>query len=293
MPKMGDIVQTSKDEYSGWTGGKPKPDWSGLDATAPKMFKSPCQLRPMYAKSQIDAFTLRRKGLEVKFAVTDDLSLFEDKVWKHLLDTGMDTISYLPDVEDSTVMTSVVHGHSRFTLEYTEKSSKELKKEFDLYDDANDAAATQFLLNSLSPELEIKLAERMGNEDSFTVAWIRLISSITSTSIDKYDDIKNRIKARSPDQYPGQDLEKLGTDYRKDAKILEAAGQYDHSITLHMLKTFLKAGGDGIQAENFRHPLRNMQFKLDAALLTVAFKDKAATKIDMIKEELTYKDVCD
>ena len=33
-PIMGGIIQSSKDEYSAWTGGKPKADWSGLDPTA-------------------------------------------------------------------------------------------------------------------------------------------------------------------------------------------------------------------------------------------------------------------
>jgi hypothetical protein len=32
-PIMGGVIQSSKDEYAAWTGGKPKADWSGLDPT--------------------------------------------------------------------------------------------------------------------------------------------------------------------------------------------------------------------------------------------------------------------
>ena len=97
---MGDLVQTSKDEYSGWTGGKPKSDWSGLDPKASTEFESPNQLHPMYAKAQMDAYNGRRAGLETKFDAKDDLAVFEEEVWKHLLDSGLDTIAYLPDIED-------------------------------------------------------------------------------------------------------------------------------------------------------------------------------------------------
>jgi len=43
----------------------------------------------------------------------------------------------------------------------------------------------------------------------------------------------------------------LAKHFRDDAKILSVAGFYDHSLTLDMLKIFLKAGGKGELAENF------------------------------------------
>jgi hypothetical protein len=36
----------------------------------------------------------------------------------------------------------------------------------------------------------------------------------------------------------------LSSAFMKDANELEAAGVYDHSLTLHMLEIFLKARGD-------------------------------------------------
>ena len=79
-------------------------------------------------------------------------------------------------------------------------------------------------------------------------------------------------------------------DFGSDAEILSSAGQYDHALTLRMVKIFLLAGGDG--NENFRHPVRDHNIRIDKALRVNATKDKAAADARMIQEEVTYMDVC-
>ena len=44
-PIMGGLFLSSKDEYAAWTGGKPKPDWMGLDTSAPM---SMCSLNQIH-----------------------------------------------------------------------------------------------------------------------------------------------------------------------------------------------------------------------------------------------------
>ena len=51
IPIMGDIIQLSDKEWAAWTGGKPKADWSGLDASAAHEFVSPNQLHSVCASS--------------------------------------------------------------------------------------------------------------------------------------------------------------------------------------------------------------------------------------------------
>ena len=53
-PIMGDILKTS--EETPWTGGFPKPDWSGLVST-PLGPKTACQLRPESGKTAMYAYT--------------------------------------------------------------------------------------------------------------------------------------------------------------------------------------------------------------------------------------------
>ena len=102
---------------------------------------------------------------------------------------------------------------------------------------------------------------------------------------------KVKIKARLPSQYPGENLEAMAADLRKDARELVAAGQYDHNLTMSMLKNFLLAGGPG--NEDFRHPLRDLKLRLSQALLDIGYKDKAAANKYMVEHKLTFKDICE
>jgi hypothetical protein len=135
---MGGVVQTSKDEWSAWTGGKPQVNWSGLDASAPKMYESPNQLRTSYTKTAQDSYNYRKTGLSTKFDKTHDFSRFVVAVWEKLVDCGMDTIAFLPDPEDPTNMLSVVSNHSRFSSRWVSTESAKLVSQFDTYDTQND-----------------------------------------------------------------------------------------------------------------------------------------------------------
>ena len=134
------------------------------------------------------------------------------------------------------------------------------------------------------------MAEKLDDSDSFPVVWLQFLKSIQSTSIERFEDLKATIKARLPSQYPGENLELLAAHFRKDANELTTAGQYDHNLTLGMLKTFLLAGGSG--NEDFRFPLRSVKQRLEQALLDIGFKDKEAANLHMQTNKLTYKDIC-
>ncbi|KAI2488998.1 hypothetical protein MHU86_25602 [Fragilaria crotonensis] len=172
-PIMGAVIALSKDSWSAWTGGKPKTDWTGLDASAQLETTSPNQLRPVYDK----------------------------------------------------------------------------------YDKTNDKAARTYLLASLTATLSNKVSEKLEESDPFPIVWLQFLKSIQSTSIERFEDLKTSIKLRLPSQYSGENLELLAAQFRKDALELTTAGQYDHNLTLSMMKNFLLAGGSG--NEDFRfHSVR-------------------------------------
>ena len=116
-PIMGNIVSLSKDDWSAWTGGKPASSWMCLDATASDELTSPNQLRPVHASASQKGYNYRRTGMTTQFTPTSSLVDFQNAVWEHLTDCGMDTIAYLPDPEDSLLMTNVIKSHSRYTVQ--------------------------------------------------------------------------------------------------------------------------------------------------------------------------------
>ncbi|KAI2510655.1 hypothetical protein MHU86_3766 [Fragilaria crotonensis] len=289
-PIMGNIVSLSRDDWSAWTGGKPAPGWVGLDPSAADDITSPNQLRPVHASASQKGYNFRRTGMTTLFTQASSLVDFQNAVWDHLVDCGMDTIAYLPDPESSSVMTNVVRSHSRYTVATAKTLSSQQILRYDKYDKSNDLAATKFLLSSLDPALMSKIKEKMDDDDSFHVVWLQLIKTIQSTSIERFEDLKAAIKARHPSQYAGENLEALAADYRKDARELTTAGQYDHNLTLTMLKTFLLAGGAG--NEDFRFPLRSTKQRLDQALLDIGYKEKSGAHAHMVAEKLTFQDIC-
>ena len=166
----------------------PKSDWTGLDDSAMKTYESPNQLRSSYASSAQKGYNHRKGGLSAKFGRGDDLALFQDNVMEHLKDTGMDTISYMPDPEDPDKMISVVLGHSRFTLSSVRGHSRLQVPFYDDYDNMNNRAAKQFLIASLSTELETLIKKKTQDDDTFPIVWMLLLQSIQSTSIEVYEN---------------------------------------------------------------------------------------------------------
>jgi Zinc knuckle len=289
-PIMGNIVSLSKDDWSAWTGGKPASGWTGLDPSAADELTSPNQLRPVHASASQKGYNYRRTGMTTTFSPTSSLVDFQNAVWDHLTDCGMDTIAYLPDPENELLMTNVVKSHSRYTIQTAKTLSATQLTLYDKYDKNNDRAAVKYVLSSLTPALMSKIKEKTEDTDSFHVIWLQLIKTIQSTSIERFEDLKAAIKARHPSQYSGENLESLAADFRKDARELTTAGQYDHNLTLTMLKIFLLAGGAG--NEDYRFPLRSTKQKLDQALLDIGYKEKSAAQAHMVAEKLTYQDIC-
>ncbi len=85
-------------------------------------------------------------------------------------------------------------------------------------------------------------------------------------------------------------MELLSVDFRRDAHERVTAGQYDHNLTLSMLKIFLVAGG--ANNGNYQFPLRLLKKELNNALLVIPHMSRADADKFMIKENLTYKSIC-
>ena len=217
VPTIGGLTALSKDEWSAWTGGKPKADWSGLVDQHTVDSTSPNQLRPVYVSAALKGYNYRRTGLKNTFKPTNDLIAFQNSVWSHLTDSGMDSIAYLNDPLDATKMTNVVKAHAGYTVQSAKALIEDQVPKYDKYDRMNDKAARTFLLASLQMDLSNKVSEKLDDDDPFPIVWLQFLKAIQSTSIERFEDLKATIKARLPSQYPGKNLEQLAIHFRKDA----------------------------------------------------------------------------
>ena len=231
------------------------------------------------------------KGIANKFAKGSDHFNFARLVWKHLVDTGMDTIAYLPSTKDPQEMVSIVQYYSQYSLKTTREHDKAAKAKFDHYDVNNDAAAHDFLLDSLEPKLHDTVSEKLEDDDGFLFTWLQLIKSIQMTNIEHYETLKEQVKACRPSQFPGQNITTLASTFCVYAHELDNAYAYDHNLTLMMLETFLLAGGD--DNKDYRMDLHIKKKELKKELKIVCHMGYNEAKEHMTKQDLTYKSICE
>ena len=137
-------------------------------------------------------------------------------------------------------MANVVKSHSRYTVATAKTLSSQQLLVYNKYDKTNNLAATKFLHSSLDPALMRKIKEKTEDDNNtFHVVWLQLIKTVQSTSIERPENLKAAIKPCHPSQYTGENLDALAADRQEDARELTTSGQYNHDLTLTMLKTFL------------------------------------------------------
>ena len=203
----------------------------------------------------------------------------------------MDTIAYLPSTKDPQEMVSIVQYYSQYSLNTTREHYKAAKAKFDHYDVNNDAAARDFLLDSLEPKLCDMVSKKLKDNDSFLVTWLQLIKSIQMTNTKHYETLKEQGKACCPSQNPGQNVTTLASTFHAYAHELNNAYAYDHNLTLMMLETFLLAGGN--DNEDYRMDLCIMKKELKNELKIVHHMGYDEAKEHMTKQDLTYKSICE
>ena len=290
-PTMGNLLQVDTDKFVAWTGGKPNYAWTDLAAHSATLAPTyPNQRRNHYSPEK--SYNLRKAGLSTKLDRKSDLLAFQDKLWRELQDRGLDTIAYVSDPFDAGRMTNVVTKHGRFSIESVKSKIRRQLPLYDSYDKENDATARTVLLESLKPAF-LKIVKRLIVEtDAFPVVWMYVIDSMRSVSMDRFDDIKDKIKKKKPSDYSGENIEDLCSYFQDEAEELSIAGQYDHNLTKHMLENILLGGGVGGSADTFRHPLRNLQIELDQALLDAGHMSSEEKDAYFERKKLTYRDIC-
>ena len=159
---------------------------------------------------------------------------------------------------------------------------------FDKFDIKNDTCAKTFLLASIDNALISSLVRpRLNDDESVAVTWLKLMQMLITTSIVRFDSIKQTIRTMNQSSYPGQNINTLAQDFIKKSKELESAGYYDHSLTLVMAKSFLKA----TCPPTFQYRMLGIVEKLEIGLAHVAFFDNTTAERYMNREGLSYKDV--
>ena len=287
-PKMGGRIITGTAAINCWTGGKPKSDWSGLDAQN-LGYSSPNQLRSLDTSTSAKAYNCRKKGPEVEpFKCGDNLVDCKRRIHDYFKDCGMDTIACLPDLADPNKMTNVITDHVRFTQKHATEQCKILHPLFDSCDRENDVGGKASFLATLESSLRSDVENKLEDGDGFAVTWLAFTAAVQPVTVSRFDKMKQNIKDANPAKCASQNLEELAKTFKHNAKELISAGQCDHNLNLVMLRSFLSADCD----DATKHQLLTLQGQLERALVQIGFMEPAAATKYLSDEELDCKMVC-
>ena len=291
------LMGTTEETYAGSNvfyyafGGSPKADWSGLFKKSERLLADTC-FRSLDPVTGQKSGHYRTKGLEETFKRGMKLSEFQKSIWDHLVKYGLDTMGYLPDPRDNTKVYSVVTHHARFTGDIGKslKVCADLKVLFDGWDKKHDFESREFLLASLSREVKEGFQTFHDKSDSFSATWLKLVHYLVTTTAKTFDKMKEQIRTKRPQQYAGQDIEKMGRDFILLAKELDNAGHYDHGLTLNIVDAFLCASKD--DKGTFHHALNSLRVEVSKLEQETVFLSKEDQDVKFAQNKLTYKDVC-
>jgi len=300
-PKMGGLITINATTTVAWTGGIPDVTWTGLVYPA-KVEESliPSQYRPHTVMEKAQYYQKRIEGLKTPLTDASELLAFTRSVRTHLSNHGLDTIAYLPDPTDPKVMTNVLVEYAKFSVASCKAAVAHQRTLYDAYDIANDMAATQFLIASLSSSVLLHLYPRLDLDcdrctEPFPVVWCRLMQEIQPKSFAMFQALKDRIRALHPSQFPGDNVKDMMYQFRILAEELDSAGHYEHSLSLNVLDKALLAGGDNPPKSmfSFHTPLFMLRVSVSQELLSAQIKPAADAKTQLANAGLTYKDIAD
>ena len=286
-PKFGGI-ERDEEHWIVWTGGKPKSDWSGLEEENPDSITDN-QFRGTSVGSRSKRAVYRTQGLETKFTRKSDLQTMAKDIKMHFVEYGLDTMMYLNSPLDDNELVNVLEDHALFTLTEGVKLANETKNtHFDKYALQDDRDATRMLFNSVDEDIKQQLYENCHEDDSFTACWLHLVNIVCSTSLSRFDKVKDKLKARKLTDYAGENVEALATDYYKDYKSLHGARMYDHNLTTYMLDTILAGQTTD---DLFKHDLVKLLSDLNDKLLETRHLSYADRQKEMAKHRLDVQSV--
>ena len=260
-PQMGKCEETYKGskKYYYVFGGKPEPDWSGLQGNQNRSVSDLCY-RTLDPVAGQKGTVIRTKGLSKEYESKASLTDFLSDVWEHLVKFGLDTIAYLPDPRDPNKVLNAVKQHAQFTgdMHLTEQHCNGILSKFDKWDRKNDTEAKDFLFDSLSETVKTGFKHFHNKEtESFALTWLRFVHYLVTSNSKNFDKIKTAIRNIKPQQFEGQNIEKMSTQYIEKSEELVNSGYFDYSLILNIVDGFLCASKDS--KGTFHHKMNEIR----------------------------------
>ena len=178
------------------------------------------------------------------------------------------------------------------TFEYVKTTIAKQFALHDFFDKANDTAARLCLLDSLSSKLYEQIIDRLPEDTpTFHHASMLLLQLLISDSPHRFADIKKKLLAIRPQDYPGQDISAMCLEVTKHYRSLltAGAGVFDLHDTEKLIDAFALADGD----YRYRKSIVDRQINLDSALQHIWFTSDCDKSLKYLRaQNVDVKSIC-
>ena len=250
-PKAGGL--TSDDVP--WTGG-----FRNTLAQSPK---TPYCLRPGDYKGFTKVYEMAIKGLERRFGndlLDYPLLSFCKKAYKHMADTGMDSVFYF---EKGGREFNILEHYTAFTLTEIETAVDVLKlKGGDGYDINHLNWSATFLLNSITLELEKPVLLKIPDTSvSGPVLWMHLVQYVESNTATAHQALLEQLKQVKLTNFTGENVKKCTEKLSTLCRRLELADELPKNIGMLICDAMVTCS-----VEEFRFPFITLRAEFDLNL---------------------------
>lgn len=309
---MGTVIQVGN-EFVAVVGGKPKPDWSGLQEEEEQPSPSPTAsaVSPMRHRTASTGvgYLQRTTGLVPAFAVRPraDFGAFVEKVQRHLERTGMDTIAYVRDPNDPHRVVSCVTDHARFTPQTMRELLQDRFRMYDSYDMWNDDDAVRYLLASVSKKLRDRVRSNAQGEP-FAQHFAELVAAVREApppsnrakeaapvpwgrAANRTEVLMAQIGAAKPSERSWHCIEETRTVVMPMVDELIACREFKHAVTRTLAWNLLAADRTDAQITNYKNAIYEFISAHEEGLRAIRTMRKRDKDEYMTNRQLMPKDL--
>ena len=282
----------------GWTtdsgpiyfvGGEPKADWSGPKVPMPAP-QNPNQVRTIGSSSEAKAWNVRTtpigKKLKAEGNDATDVLLFRRDLSDHLKKFGMEPTLYVPSIMDPNQMTFAVMDSNQLTVEHVASQSNALRaSKWDYFNTQDDAAAKELILASVDTALKEKIALVQMEDDTAATTFMRIMTAALDGSINRYNRIKDRLKALSLQQEAGENVEVYSRKARTYIQELVNGGAFEWTLLLAVVRAFAKC-----TVAAFSAYFNTQILPLDKQIQTITFLPPHIAEQAMVNAKMHWRD---
>ena len=123
------------------------------------------------------------------------------------------------------------------------------------------------------------------------MTWIRVMQYMITTSTDRFNEMKDKIKLLRPQQYAGQNITQMVNEFIRLAEELENAGEYDHELTRTMIDNCLHVSNQGDVMGRFNFALQKLHESVDAAIQATKYMAKPDRDAHFVRNDVHFRQV--